>query len=153
MHVAPADNAGGRPLFAFLTSGAEGCRMERREAQRTWCRPRKPASCGARASGQDSQPCPRRTARGWPDRKGSPHGASQAPGASRRSIPLLGKRKRDGGLPGAFNNAGDYPWLFEKFAASASQVSTFSAAMNASCGISTLPNSRTSHSVLRRRLR
>jgi len=68
--------------------------VERREAQRPGGRPRKPAAWGARAPGQVSQTC-LVSARGLPDRKGGPKGAvAQRPGASRRSIPLVGIRKK-----------------------------------------------------------
>jgi len=75
--------------------------MERREAQHPGGRPRKPAESAVRAPGAGfatpSSNLGARTARsqGWSK------GASQAPGASRRSIPLFGEKEKGTGLPGA----------------------------------------------------
>ena len=63
--------------------------VERREAQR----PTSLGACAPKAVTLGNQEWP--WAHGWPDRKGCPKGAvAQRPGASRRSIPLVGKRKK-----------------------------------------------------------
>jgi hypothetical protein len=72
-----------------------GGRMERREAQRTWRRASQ--ACLARrarlGAGLATLSSKVRRA-GGPIARACPRGASQAPGASRRSIPFSGKRKK-----------------------------------------------------------
>jgi hypothetical protein len=80
--------------------------MERREAQH-------PYVTGVRAPrGRTRNPVLERTARGRPDRKGPAHEGPRKPLAPPGApFPFWGDGKRDTGLPGAVNNAGDEAWL------------------------------------------
>jgi hypothetical protein len=63
---------------------------------------------GARASGQDSQPCPRKNGARAARSQGLSHMGSRKPLAPPGApFPFQGHGKRDTGLPGAVNNAGD----------------------------------------------
>ena len=83
--------------------------VERREAQR----PTSLGACAPQAVTLGNQEWP--WAHGWPDRKGCPKGAvAQRPGASRRSIPLVGKRKKGNRRSRRLDTTGDDAWLFDK---------------------------------------
>ena len=76
--------------------------VERREAQR----PTSLGACAPQAVTLGNQEWP--WAHGWPDRKGCPKGAvAQRPGASRRSIPLVGKRKKGNRRSRRLDTTGD----------------------------------------------
>jgi hypothetical protein len=76
--------------------------MERREAQH-------PYVTGVRAPrGRTRNPVFESPARARPDRKGPAHERSRKPLAPPGApFPFWGNGKRESGLPGAFNNAGD----------------------------------------------
>src|SRR6185437_16728987 len=84
---------------ADLTDGAPGGAAPGRQASQT-CRIR-----GARARGRASQPRPRTSARGPPDRKGGPKGVSQTPwrlpalhslfGAEEKGTPACPRRSKN----------------------------------------------------------
>ena len=98
----------GRPylegaLFAVASSSRVG-RRQRARLVRRQCAPRMERR---EAQHPDRKGCARlRTARGPARSQGRPKGASQAPGASRRSIPLLGKEKREAAYPGPTKECG-----------------------------------------------